>query len=92
MDDGLYVSAHSQTVWQTREIDTDKLGYYEGKSFVPVMPSLLVNWHRGNFALSGGFYIIGGGGEAKFDKGFPDRRASFPDNPEDCGTDARPSN
>lgn len=71
MDDGLYVSAHSQTVWQTREIDTDKLGYYEGKSFVPVMPSLLVNWHRGNFALSGGFYIIGGGGEAKFDKGLP---------------------
>ena len=71
MDDGLYVSAHSQTVWQTREIDTDKLGDYEGKSFVPVMPSLLVNWHRGNFALSGGFYIIGGGGEAKFDKGLP---------------------
>ncbi len=71
MDDGLYVSAHSQTVWQTREIDTDKLGDYEGKSFVPVMPSLLVNWHRGSFALSGGFYIIGGGGEAKFNKGLP---------------------
>ena len=71
MEDGLYVSAHSQTVWQTREIDTDKFGDYEGKSFVPVMPSLLVNWHRKNLALSGGFFIIGGGGEAKFNKGLP---------------------
>lgn len=71
MNDGLYVSAHSQTVWQTREIETDKLGNYEGESFVPVMPSLLVNWHHGDFALSGGFYIIGGGGEAKFNKGLP---------------------
>ncbi len=70
-EDGIYVSAHSQTVWQTREIDTDLLGYYEGESFVPVMPSLLVNWHKGDFALSGGFYIIGGGGEAKFNDGLP---------------------
>ncbi len=70
-EDGIYVSAHSQTVWQTREIDTDLFGDYQGESFVPVMPSLLVNWHHGNFALSGGFFIIGGGGEAKFDDGLP---------------------
>lgn len=70
-EDGLYVSAHSQTVWQTREIETDKFGDYEGKSFVPVMPSLMVNWHHSDFAVSGGFYIIGGGGEAKFNDGLP---------------------
>ena len=70
-DDGLYVSAHSQTVWQTREIETDALGDYEGESFVPFMPSFLVNWHHKQFAISGGFYIIGGGGEAKFDDGLP---------------------
>lgn len=70
-DDGLYVSAHSQTVWQTRDIETDQFGDYEGESFVPVMPSLLVNWHHKNFAISGGFFIIGGGGEAKFNEGLP---------------------
>ena len=70
-DDGLYISTHMQTVWQTREIETDKFGDYEGKSFVPVMPSLLVNWHHKNFALSSGFFIIGGGGEAKFHDGLP---------------------
>ena len=70
-DDGLFVSVNSQTVWQTREIETDLLGDYEGESFVPVMPSILLNWHRGNFAVSGGFFLIGGGGEAKFYDGLP---------------------
>ncbi len=70
-EDGLYASVNSQTVWQTREIKTDLYGDYEGKSFVPVMPSLLINWHHGDFALSGGFFLIGGGGEAKFYDGLP---------------------
>lgn len=70
-EDGLYASVNSQTVWQTREIETDVYGDYEGESFVPVMPSLLMNWHHGNLALSGGFFLIGGGGEAKFYDGLP---------------------
>jgi long-chain fatty acid transport protein len=70
-EDGFYASVNSQTVWQTREIKTDLLGDYEGRSFVPVMPSVLLNWHLGDFAVSGGFFLIGGGGEAKFDDGLP---------------------
>ncbi|WP_320873131.1 hypothetical protein [Hallerella succinigenes] len=35
------------------------------------MPSFLVNWHHKQFAISGGFFIIGGGGEAKFNDGLP---------------------
>lgn len=38
---------------------------------MPFMPSFLVNWHHKQFAISGGFFIIGGGGEAKFNDGLP---------------------
>ena len=38
---------------------------------MPFMPSFLVNWHHKQFAISGGFFIIGGGSEAKFNDGLP---------------------
>lgn len=77
MEDGLYISVNNQTFWQTRSATVEKTTIFdegekfEGEAFVPSLPSALVTWHKGNFALSGHFGVIGGGGKVNFDDGIP---------------------
>lgn len=76
MEDGWHLSVNSQTFWQTRTVYTKSPLFederkYEGKAQIPVMPSLLSTWHRGNIAVSGYFGITGGGGKLKYKKGIP---------------------
>lgn len=70
-NDGWHFAVHNQTIWQTRTLTAQGLGEYDGKSFVPTMPSLFVNWHRGSWNAFGGFMISGGGGGVDFDDGLP---------------------
>ncbi len=69
--EGLHVQLHNQTIFQTRTVTAKGLGEYEGESFVPAMPSIFVDYHRGHWNVFGGFMIIGGGGKADFDDGLP---------------------
>ena len=77
MEDGLYISLNNQTFWQSRSTTVEKSPIFEegeefkGKAFVPSLPSALVTWHKGNFALSGHFGVIGGGGKVEFNDGIP---------------------
>ena len=78
MKPGLHVGLHNQTFFQTRSVDSDLPLYNDGKgkkfeaeTFVPTMPSVLLAWVHGNFALSGAFTIAGGGGSANFEDGIP---------------------
>jgi len=76
LDDGFYFQLNSQTVSQSRTVTstypTLNNGKYEGKTFVPFLPTAFAVYKRGNLAVSGGFTVIGGGGSAEFDKGLPD--------------------
>lgn len=69
--EGFHIALHSQTIWQTRTVTAEGLGEYEGKAFVPMMPSFYADWHHGNWNVFGGFMIVGGGGSAEFDDGLP---------------------
>lgn len=74
-DDGWQISLNSQTVWQKRIIHTKfangEKEKYEGKVFIPSMPSLLAGYHKGNLAISGAMTIAGGGGSVEYDDGLP---------------------
>lgn len=69
--DGWHIAVHNQTIWQTRTITADGLGEYDGEAFVPAMPSLMVDLHRGSWNAFAAFMIIGGGGSVEFDEGVP---------------------
>lgn len=77
MDDGLYISVNDQMFWQKRGTTVDKSPIFEegeefeGKAFVPLLPSVLATWHHGNFAISGNVGVIGGGGAIEFKDGIP---------------------
>ncbi|MEZ4908890.1 MAG: hypothetical protein R2771_14910 [Saprospiraceae bacterium] len=76
LEDGFYIQVNNQTVNQTRTITstypTLNNGTYEGKTFVPVLPTVFAAYKFGKFAVSGGFSVIGGGGSAEFDRGLPE--------------------
>ena len=76
LDDGFYLQVNSQTIKQSRTVTSTYPGLnsdtYEGKTFVPFLPTVFAVYKKGNLAVSGGFTVIGGGGSAKFDKGLPD--------------------
>lgn len=44
---------------------------YTGKAKAPVLPSLFVTYKKDRWVASLGFGVVGGGGNAKFDKGLP---------------------
>lgn len=46
-------------------------GYYKGEASAPVVPSFFAAWKKGDWAISGSFAVVGGGGKASFDKGLP---------------------
>ena len=64
MEDGLYISVNNQTFWQSRSVTVEKSQVFKegeefkGEAFVPSLPSALVTWHKGNFALSGHFSVL----------------------------------
>lgn len=83
LEDGFYIQVNSQTISQGRTVvstyptlkdldPTVKSREYEGKTFVPVLPTAFAVYKKGNFAFSGGFTVIGGGGSAEFEKGLPE--------------------
>jgi hypothetical protein len=71
------ISINNQTFWQNRSVSVEKSPIFKdgeefkGDAFVPFLPSALVTWHKGNFALSGHVGVIGGGGKVNFDDGIP---------------------
>lgn len=75
LEDGFYIQVNSQTVMQGRTVEstfpTLNNGLYEGSTFVPVLPTGFLAYKKGNFAVSAGFTVIGGGGSAEFDNGLP---------------------
>ncbi len=76
LEDGFYLQVNSQTVKQSRTVKSTFAGLnndtYEGKTFVPFLPTAFAVYKKGNLAFSAGFTVIGGGGSAEFDKGLPD--------------------
>jgi len=84
--DGFYVQLNNQTVSQTRIITSTNSqlnnGTYNGDVFVPFLPSAFAVYKTGDWAFSGGFAVVGGGGSAKYDTGLPsfeNQIASMPD-------------
>lgn len=70
--DGWRLSANWQMVWQSRDVSsalTNKA--YEGKVYVPCMPTVLASYTKGDWSFSGFFGIPGGGGNAQFNDGLP---------------------
>ena len=75
LSDGFYIQLNNQTVGQTRVITSNNSllndNTYNGDVFVPFLPSLFAVYKTGNWAFSGGFAVVGGGGSAKYDTGLP---------------------
>lgn len=75
LNNGFHLSLSSQTIWQDRSINNNysflNNADYEGKVFAPVFPGVYATYKFDNFAISGGFNPIGGGGGAEFAKGLP---------------------
>lgn len=75
LNNGFHISLSSQTIWQDRSINNNysflNSPDYAGKVFAPVFPGVYATYKFDNFAISGGFNPIGGGGGAEFAKGLP---------------------
>ena len=72
LQDGLHLSANWQMVWQDRDaIDLASNTKYEGKVYVPCMPTIMAAYKTGDWTFSGFFGIPGGGGKAEFADGLP---------------------
>ena len=79
--DGLQVALTIQSAYPTRDIAAtsplwtmdgqNTVRKYEGKASAPVIPSIHAVYKKGDWAFSGSFAIVGGGGKASFDKGLP---------------------
>ena len=79
--DGLQVALTIQSAYQTRDIAATSplwtmdgqttVRNYEGKASAPVIPSIHAVYKKGDWAFSGSFAIVGGGGKASFDNGLP---------------------
>lgn len=75
MRDGLYLSVHNQTIFQTKTITNDfallNNGKYVGDVKAPVFPSGFAVYKKGKLAVSFGFGPVGGGGSATYEDGLP---------------------
>lgn len=79
--DGFHLSLTGQSAYQTREIEattalwsTDgnpKTDNYKGTAAAPFIPSFHGLYKKGDWTISAGFAITGGGGKASFDNGLP---------------------
>ena len=79
--DGFQVAFTIQSAYQTRDIAATSPLWtmdgqtttrtYEGKASAPVIPSIHAVYKKGDWALSGSFAVVGGGGKASFNSGLP---------------------
>ena len=70
--EGWSFSANWQMIWQQRDAtNTTTNTKYDGKVFVPVMPTLMAAYKTGDWTFSAFFGMPGGGGECEFNDGLP---------------------
>ena len=79
--DGIYLGLTIQSAYQTRDINANSALWtmdgketnreYKGKASAPVIPSFHAAYKKGDWTISGGFAVVGGGGKASFDQGLP---------------------
>ncbi len=77
--DGWALSLNIQSAFQTRDVratfplfpTADHTKKYDGDAAAPVIPSAYAAYKKGNWAITGFFGIIGGGGKCSFDSGLP---------------------
>ncbi|WP_297089520.1 hypothetical protein [uncultured Draconibacterium sp.] len=81
MEDGWHFAFYSQTIFQTRDIDTQfptlNTSHYEGKTTIPIFPDLYAAYKKDKWAFSLGIGPIGGGGTAEFPGGIPTLEIPF---------------
>lgn len=81
MEDGWHFAFYSQTILQTRDIDTQfpslNSGHYTGETTIPVYPDIYAVYKKNNWAYSIGVGPIGGGGTAEFAGGIPTLEIPF---------------
>ena len=79
-NDGWSFSANWQMIWQQRDAisikptvggKTPRTEKYDGKVYVPCMPTLFAAYKTGDWTFSGFFGMPGGGGKAEFNNGLP---------------------
>ena len=75
MKNGLYLSVHNQTIFQTKTI-TNNFSFLNNAKYIgdvkaPIYPSAFGVFKKGKLAVSFGFGVIGGGGSAVYDTGLP---------------------
>ena len=75
LNDGWHFSINSQSIFQTKTIDTEfpwlNDGHYEGKTSIPVFPTAFAVYKKKDWAFSFGFGPNAGGGSATYDRGLP---------------------
>ena len=75
MDNGFYISLQSQSLFQTKTVESGfpllHTAKYDGTLTAPVFPTAFAVYKKDRFALSLGFGPNSGGGSVEFDKGIP---------------------
>ncbi len=75
LEDGWHFAAYSQTIFQTKPVDSKfpllNDGYYEGIVNVPVFPTAYAVYKMEDWAFSLGFGPNAGGGSASYERGLP---------------------
>lgn len=81
LNNGFHFSISNQTIFQTKEIENFYKGpggtfglnqnLYKGEISAPVFPSVHAVYKMERFAISFGFYPVGGGGGATYKNGLP---------------------
>ncbi len=77
MKDGFHMSINNQSFIQQRSIKSEFALFengeknYDGDVFEPSMPSVFLVYNTGDLAISGGFYLVGGGGTLDYKEGLP---------------------
>ena len=86
LNDGLHFSLNNQSAFQTRTITSTSPIFlmnggkdtkeFEGKTSVPIIPSVMGAYKKGDWVLSGVIAVTGGGGKATFNDGLPSFEAA----------------
>ncbi len=75
LEDGWHFAAYSQTIFQTKPVDSEfpllNDGYYEGTVNVPVFPTAFGIYKMDKWAFSLGVGPNAGGGSAVYERGLP---------------------
>jgi len=75
LEDGFYISASNQFIFQDRKITNDysylNNHQYIGNTTALLFPDVYLAYKTGRFAFSAGLLPIGGGGSAEYQRGLP---------------------